>query len=84
MSNRVSFEIMPTFTVENFYFQVRPENNTESMDLWPAISSKAAAAFPAPIVNFQLRSNPAGVTNRLSKEEHETDGHDVSIFVRMC
>ena len=56
----------------------------ESMDLWPAISSKAAAAFPAPIVNFQLRSNPTGVTNRLSKEEHETDGHDVSIFVRMC
>ena len=81
MSNRVSFEIIPTLTVENYCFQVRPEKNTESMDLWPAISSKAAAAFLAAGVNFQLRSNPRGVTNRLSKEDHETDGHDVSIFV---
>ena len=81
MKNRVSFEINPTFTVKNYCFQVRPENNTESKDLWPEISSKAAAACPALIVNFQLRSNPAGVTNRLSKEDHETDGHEVSTFV---
>ena len=62
---------------------MRPENNTESKDLWPVISLKAAAAFPAPIVNFQLRSNPAVVTNKLTKEDYDTDGHDVSIF-RMC
>ena len=81
LSNRVSWEIIPTFTVEYYCFQVRPENNTESMDLWAAISLKAAvSAFPAPIVNFQTRSNPAVVTNRLSKEDHETDGHDVSTF----